>query len=89
MDEDRHLQPLEVINYFLHEAVCFQSTNTELVGRFEKLLKSDEFGRSNHASLKRLTQKLVVVKRVGGGGRKVFELKPDLQVLFTNKVNKV
>ena len=79
MDEDRHLQPLEVINYFLHEAVCFQSTNTELVGRFEKLLKSDEFGRSNHASLKRLTQKLVIIKRVGGG-RKVFELKPDLQV---------
>ena len=73
------MQPLEVINYFLNEAEGFTSTNVDLVGRFEPLLKSADFGRANHATLKKITNKLVVVKKLHG--RKVFVLKPVLQGL--------
>ena len=47
--------------------------------RFEPLLKSPEFGKSNHAELKKITHKLVVIRKVNS--RKVFELKASLQGL--------
>ena len=77
---DRHLQPIEVIAYFVNETDDqYRATNIELVSYFRPLLMktTSSFGPENHSLLKQITGELAVVKILNG--KKYLELKPELR----------
>ena len=77
---DRYLQPLEVINFFVNETGSDKrATNKQLVSHFRPLLlkESSTFGSENHAFLKKVTNQLAVVRKIGGD--KYLELKPEFK----------
>ena len=66
---DRHLQPMEVIAYFVNETDDqYRATNIELVSYFRPLLMktTSSFGPENHLLLKQITGELAVVKKLNG-----------------------
>ena len=77
---DRYLQPLEVINFFVNETGSDKrATNKQLVSHFRPLLlkESSNFGSENHAFLKKVTNQLAVVRKIEGN--KYLELKPEFK----------
>ena len=77
---DRRLQPIEVIAYFVNETDDqYRATNIELVSYFRPLLMktTSSFGPENHLLLKQITGELAVVKKLDG--KKYLELKPELR----------
>ena len=51
MENERFLQPLEVITFFVENGG--KATNFELVNQFKPLLAKTTIGQENHAFLKR------------------------------------
>ena len=79
---DRHLQPVEVIGFFVNETgPNYRATNVELISYFRPLLmkNTSSLGQENHTFLKLITGKLAVVKKING--EKYLELRPE----FRNK----
>ena len=77
---DRYLQPIEVINFFVNEtSPKYRSTNVKLVSHFRPLLlnTSSNFGSENHNFLKHITGRLAVVKKLNG--EKYLELRPEFR----------
>lgn len=79
---DRYLQPIEVIGFFVNETgPHYRATNVELISHFRPLLmkNTSSLGQENHTFLKHITGKLAVVKKLNG--EKYLELRPE----FRNK----
>ena len=77
---DRYLQPLEIINFFVNETgPDKRATNKHLVSHFRPLLHkgSSTFGAENHEFLKKITNQLAVVKKIKGN--KYLELRPEFK----------
>lgn len=77
---DRYLQPLEVINFFVNETGPEKrATNKHLVSHFRPLLHkgSSIFGAENHAFLKKVTNQLAVVRKIKGD--KYLDLRPEFK----------
>ena len=75
---DRYLQPIEVINFFVNETgPHYRATNVELISYFRPLLmkNTSSLGQENHTFLKHITGKLAVVKKLNG--EKYLELRPE------------
>ena len=73
---ERYLQPIEIVHYF-HENQ--RSSNHDLIKHFRPLLVESSLAKENHEFLKKVTAKLVIIKKIQG--QKVLELKPDFKSL--------
>ena len=71
---ERYLQPLEIVNYF-HEKQ--RSNNHDLIKHFRPLLVESSLAKENHEFLKKVTAKLVIIKKIQG--QKMLELKPEFK----------
>ena len=71
---ERYLQPLEIVNYF-HEKQ--RSSNHDLIKHFRPLLVESSLAKENHEFLKKVTAKLVIIKKIQG--QKMLELKPEFK----------
>ena len=86
MDEiERYLQPIEVINFFVDNRS--QTTNHhDLIKHFRPLLVESSLASENHALLKKITAKIIVVKKLHGN--KFLEMKPEFQGLTAQEILK-
>ena len=73
---ERYLQPIEIVHYF-HENQ--RSSNHDLIKHFRPLLVESSLAKENHEFLKKVTAKLVIIKKIQG--QKVLELKAEFKSL--------
>ena len=72
----RYLQPIEIIDFFLNQPGG-RTTNHDLIKHFRPFLIEENFGKDNHAFLKKITAQLVTVKKIKGN--KYLELKQEFK----------
>ena len=73
---ERYLQPIEIVHYFQENT---GSSHHDLIKHFRPLLVDSSLAKENHEFLKKITAKLVIVKKIQG--QKSLELKPEFQTL--------
>ena len=73
---ERYLQPIEIVHYFQEKT---GSSHHDLIKHFRPLLVESSLAKENHEFLKKITAKLVIVKKIQG--QKSLELKPEFKTL--------